>query len=95
MLTVFWDMKEFITIDFLEKGAAVDSASNSQFLTQYSPNLLDDPRICLPYKWGLEDADSLLCQGMLLSHRKKLQLYSFKYSCQILIIIWFQVIFYI
>ena len=28
MLTVFWDMKGPITIDFLEKGATVNSASS-------------------------------------------------------------------
>ena len=41
MLTVFWDMKRPITIDFLEKGATVNSASYCQ-LKQYSPYLLND-----------------------------------------------------
>ena len=35
MLTVFLDMKGPITIDFLEKGATVNSASYCQFLKQY------------------------------------------------------------
>ena len=35
ILTVFWEMKESITIDFLEKGAIVNSASNHQILKQY------------------------------------------------------------
>ena len=30
MLTVFWDMQRTITIDFLEKGATVNSASFCQ-----------------------------------------------------------------
>ena len=34
MLTFYWDMKKFITIDFLEKGTTVNSASFYQFLRQ-------------------------------------------------------------
>ena len=45
MLTVFWDMKGPITIDFLEKDATVNSASYSQLklLRQNSPYLLNKP----------------------------------------------------
>ena len=35
MVTVFWDMKEPITVDFLEKGATVNSSSYCQLLEQY------------------------------------------------------------
>ena len=36
VLTVFWDIKETITIDFLErKSASVNSASDYQLLRQY------------------------------------------------------------
>ena len=38
MLIVFWD----ITVDFLEKGATVNSASYCQLLKQISPYLLND-----------------------------------------------------
>ena len=37
-LTVFWYMKEPITIDFLEKGATVDRAAYCQLLRQNSPS---------------------------------------------------------
>ena len=40
MLTVFSDMKETMTIDFLEKGTTVISASYYQLLRQNSPYLL-------------------------------------------------------
>ena len=45
MLIFFRDIKEAITIDFFEKGAAVNSASYCQLLKQNSPYLLNDPRI--------------------------------------------------
>ena len=41
MLTVFWDMKGSITIDFLEKDA--NNASNCQLFRQNSPYLLNNP----------------------------------------------------
>ena len=41
MLTVFLDMKKPITIDFIEKCAIVNSASNS--LDNISPYLLNGP----------------------------------------------------
>ena len=43
MLTAFWNMKGPITINFLEKGATVNSASDSHLLMQNSPYLLNDP----------------------------------------------------
>ena len=42
MLTVFWNMKEPITIDFREKAATVNSTSYCQLLRQNSPYLLND-----------------------------------------------------
>ena len=44
MLTFFLDIKGHISIDFLEKGATVSSASYCQ-LRQNSPNSLNDTRI--------------------------------------------------
>ena len=41
ILTVFWQMKGPITIDFLEKGASINSTSYCQLL-QHSPYLLND-----------------------------------------------------
>ena len=38
MLTVHWKIKEFITIDFLEKAASV----NCRFVRQNSPYLLNE-----------------------------------------------------
>ena len=35
MLTVFWDIKGLISIDVLEKGATVNSASHSQQLRKF------------------------------------------------------------
>ena len=43
MLTAFWNMKETITIGFLEQGATVNSASYCHFLWQNSSYLLNDP----------------------------------------------------
>ena len=44
MLTVFWDIKgPFITIDFLEKGATVNSASYCQILRQYFTLFIERP----------------------------------------------------
>ena len=43
MLTDFWDIKGLITIDFLEKGATVKSASYCQLSRQNSPYLFNDP----------------------------------------------------
>ena len=37
MLTVFWDMKGLITIDFLEKVATVNNASYCKLLSQNAP----------------------------------------------------------
>ena len=45
MLTVFWDMKGPIKIDFLEKDTIVNSPSFCQLLRQNSPFLLNDPRM--------------------------------------------------
>ena len=39
MLTVFWDMKRPITIDFCGKDATLNRATNSQILKQILPNL--------------------------------------------------------
>ena len=50
MLTVFKDMKEPITIDNLEKGATVNSASYCQFHRQYLTYLLTQVIICNKYK---------------------------------------------
>ena len=47
MLTLFYDMKGPITIDFFEKGAAVNSTSYSALFRQNPPYLLNDPRICI------------------------------------------------
>ena len=44
-LPIFWDMKEPITIDFLEKGATVNIGSNCQIRRQDSPYLLKEPCI--------------------------------------------------
>ena len=44
MLTVCWDMKVPITINFREKGTTVNSASYCQFLWQKSSFLLNEPR---------------------------------------------------
>ena len=41
MLIVFWDMKEVITIDFIEKGATVNSALYCQLLMWNSSSLLN------------------------------------------------------
>ena len=45
MLTVFWDVKGKVTINFLGKGATVSSSSNCQFLRQNSSYLLNDPQV--------------------------------------------------
>ena len=45
MLTVFWDMKEPVTIDFLEKGAPVNNISYCQHFWENLPYLLNDPCI--------------------------------------------------
>ena len=37
MLTVFWDIKESITIDILEKGATINSASYCRYLSYVPP----------------------------------------------------------
>ena len=42
---IFWSMKESITIDFLEKGTTVNSASYCEFILQSSPYLLNDHHI--------------------------------------------------
>ena len=42
MQTVFCDMKGPMTIDFLEKGTTVNSASYCQFLKENSPYLLNN-----------------------------------------------------
>ena len=41
MLSVFWDMKELLTIDFLEKVATANSGSYCQLLRQNLPYLLN------------------------------------------------------
>ena len=41
-LTDFWDMKEPITTDFLEKDTTVNSVSYSQTIRQNSPYLLNN-----------------------------------------------------
>ena len=43
MLTVFWNMRGPITIDFLKKGVPVNSISYCQLFWQNSPYLLNDP----------------------------------------------------
>ena len=59
MLTVFWDMKGPIIIDFLDKGIIVNCASNCPLLKKNSPYLLNDPHIyivthaCLLGWWKL------------------------------------------
>ena len=40
MLTVLWNLKESITVDFLKKDSTVNSAFFCQLLRQYSPYLL-------------------------------------------------------
>ena len=47
ILTVFWDMKGPITVDFLEKGATVNSTPSYQLLRQYFTLLLNDPCACV------------------------------------------------
>ena len=42
LLTVFWNMKGPVTIDFLEKGTTINSVSLKFCLPQNSPNLLND-----------------------------------------------------
>ena len=42
ILTVFWDMKGPMTIDFIEKGATVNNASYCQLLWKNSPYLLNN-----------------------------------------------------
>ena len=42
MLTIFWDIKGPITIDFLKNGITINSTSYWQLLRQNSPNLLND-----------------------------------------------------
>ena len=42
MLIVFWDMKQLITIDFLEKSATVNCTSYYQLLRQNLPYSLND-----------------------------------------------------
>ena len=37
-----WDMKRFLSVDFLEKSAIVSNDSYYQSLRQYSPYLLSD-----------------------------------------------------
>ena len=49
MLTMFWDMKECITIDLHEKRATVNRYSCCQFLRKNSPYLLNYPHF-FPYK---------------------------------------------
>ena len=41
MLTVFWHMKEPITIGFLEKGVTANNAYNWQLLRQNSPFFIE------------------------------------------------------
>ena len=41
MLTVFWDIKRHIANDFLEESPTINSASNCQFVRQYSPHSLN------------------------------------------------------
>ena len=45
MLTLFWEMKGFVTIDFHEKGLAVNCASYYQLFRQNLPYLLNTPHI--------------------------------------------------
>ena len=45
MLTVFRDIKESITMDFLEKRAFVNNASSYKLLRKNSPYLLNDLHI--------------------------------------------------
>ena len=45
-LTVFWNTKVFIAIDFLEKVTTVTNASYYQWLRQNSLYLLNVPHIC-------------------------------------------------
>ena len=44
ILTVFWKMKIVITIDFFEKDATVNSASDCHLFRQNAYYLLNDPR---------------------------------------------------
>ena len=55
MLTIFWDMKGPIIIDFFEKGATVNSAFYRQFFRQSLLYLLHD--LCI-YIW--KDWDRLI-----------------------------------
>ena len=43
ILTFFWNMKGLVTIDFLEKGPTVNSASYFQLFMQNSPYSMNDP----------------------------------------------------
>ena len=43
MLTVFCNMKGPMTIDFVEKGATLNSASHCQLFRQNSPYILNEP----------------------------------------------------
>ena len=45
MLTVFWDMNGPISIDYIEKGATVNSTSYYPLFRQNSSYLLKDPCI--------------------------------------------------
>ena len=63
MLTVFWDMKGLITIDFFEKGATGNNTLNCQLLRKNLSYLLNDPHIYsqfgrktvgfMPFAWAL------------------------------------------
>ena len=52
MLTVFWDMKELITINFLEKDATVNSASYCQLLRQYFTLFIEWTSLSLIHHWS-------------------------------------------
>ena len=43
MLTVFCDIKEIITIDFLENGGTVNNVSYCQLLKQYFTLFIEQP----------------------------------------------------
>ena len=56
-VTIFWDMKEPITIDFLENDASINSACYCQLFWQNSPYLLNSPCISiivksLSFRWS-------------------------------------------
>ena len=64
MLTVFWDMKTSMTIDFLEKGKTLNSVSYCQVVRKYFAYLLNDPHILLfhTYQWLIDNIFGLFSE---------------------------------